>query len=142
MAESVFRQVVADRSMSDHFSIDSCGTANYHSGENPDHRCVVTLANHGIYEYSKARQVRKHDLENFDLVLAMDHSNYTDLEFLARNKDMEHVKLFRSFDPEPGDMVVPDPYYGNMDDFEKVYNMVYRTSETLLDRLIEQKKLK
>lgn len=142
MAESVFRQVVADRGMSDHFSIDSCGTANYHGGENPDHRCVATLANHGIYEYSKARQVRKQDLENFDLVLAMDHSNYTDLEFLARNKDMEHVKLFRSFDPEPGDMVVPDPYYGNMGDFEKVYNMVYRTSEALLDRLIEQKELK
>lgn len=137
MAESVFKHVVTDRGLSHRFSIESAGTANYHLGENPDHRCIKTLAHHGIDDYSKARQVKESDLVQFDLVLAMDHSNLMELEALAMGP-MEHIQLFRTFDPVPGDFAVPDPYYGELKDFEEVYDMVLRTSEALLEHLVAQ----
>jgi protein-tyrosine phosphatase len=48
------------------------------------------------------------------------------------------VRLFRSFDPlapadpEPGDLDVPDPFYGGDDGFVEVIGMVERTCRNLL----------
>lgn len=134
MAESVFRQTVKDNGLLDRFIIESAGTAGYHTGETPDYRCIQTLEKHGIDFYSRARTVGKNDLSTFDMVLAMDHANLIDLERL-KSPANENVELFRAYDPNPGDYVVPDPYYGNISDFEKVYDMVSRTSVALLEHL-------
>jgi len=134
MAESVFRQTVKDSGLLDRFSIESAGTAGYHTGEKPDYRCIQTLEKHGIDYYSRARTVRKSDLSAFDMVLAMDHSNLLDLESLQEG-DNQRIELFRTYDPTPGDYVVPDPYYGTISDFENVYDMVSRTSIALLEHL-------
>ena len=39
-AEVVFRKMVADRNLNEHFAIDSAGTAGYHVGAKPDERSV------------------------------------------------------------------------------------------------------
>lgn len=41
MAEAVFAHKVHQHALEEHFGvIDSCGTADYHEGEEPDMRCV------------------------------------------------------------------------------------------------------
>ncbi len=84
----------------------------------------------------RGRQLGRPDLDYYDVVLAMDRDVLHDT--LALDPDGDHgrrVRLFREFDPEPGDYQVPDPYYGGDRGFEDVYDMVERTSEALLDEL-------
>ncbi|HJO00711.1 MAG TPA: low molecular weight phosphotyrosine protein phosphatase, partial [Nitrospinaceae bacterium] len=84
---------------------------------------------------SRARQFQRKDFSRFDLVLAMDESNLSNLEEIApRNLPEGKLMLFRSFDPESNDdLNVPDPYYGGAKGFEAVYQMVERTCPPLLD---------
>jgi protein-tyrosine phosphatase len=50
-------------------------------------------------------------------------------------RNTHKVKLFREFDPTPGDGEVPDPYYGGQQGFEDVYQMCLRTSAAILNQL-------
>lgn len=43
--------------------------------------------------------------------------------------------LLREFDPNPGDTQVPDPYFGDADGFDRVYDMVFRSCSALLTYL-------
>jgi len=46
--------------------------------------------------------------------------------------------LLRNFDPQPEYSKVPDPYYGGMDGFQNVFDVLKRSSESLLDKLEER----
>jgi protein-tyrosine phosphatase len=48
------------------------------------------------------------------------------------------LRMFREFDPEgnAGDEV-PDPWYGGQDGFDLVYDIVHRTSGSLLEAFDE-----
>jgi low molecular weight phosphotyrosine protein phosphatase len=75
MAEGAFRDTVAKLGHAGRFAkIDSCGTAGYHSGEQPDSRTVETLRKNGISINHRARQVQPQDFYEFDYILAMDAS--------------------------------------------------------------------
>jgi protein-tyrosine phosphatase len=102
----------------------------------------MVAAKNGISLEHVARQVCDDDFERFDLLLAMDQRNESDLIDLGAPR--EKVRLFRSFDITLADAVshsdkhlleVPDPYYGGHDGFDKVYAMLWRASEGLLDSL-------
>jgi protein-tyrosine-phosphatase len=136
MAESVFRDKVNKTGLSHKFQIDSAGTAGYHIGEWPDNRTIATLNGHGIDEYSKARQLKSVDIESYDYILAMDHSNYSDILMLKGANSKAKIKMFRDYDDIKDDLIVPDPYYGSMSDFKKVYDIVERCSNNFLDAII------
>lgn len=73
-------------------------------------------------------------------MVAMDRQNLNDLRALVRaHAGDANIRLLREFDPEPGDRQVPDPYYGGSDGFDRVYTMVLRSCEALLDHLEEER---
>jgi protein-tyrosine phosphatase len=43
----------------------------------------------------------------------------------------------REYDSAPGDGEVPDPYYGGIDGFQNVFDIVKRSCDSLLDELEE-----
>lgn len=134
LAEGVFRHW-ADRSgRSGDFEPDSAGTAAYHEGELPDDRSRKIAISHGIRLTHRARQVKGEDFDRFDLILAMDRDNLSHLQFMAPHPGLrEKIRLFRDFDPLPGDGEVPDPYYGGLDGFRLVFEMSLRVSQRLLE---------
>jgi len=140
LAEGVFRSAVEERGLSGRFLIDSAGTGAWHVGEPPDRRMVETALRHGVsLNGQSARQVERADLEAFDHIFVMDRDNLHDMLYLDENEiHGGKIRLFREVDPEPGDYQVPDPYYGGGDGFERVYDIVERTSRELLMRLIEE----
>ncbi len=132
LAEGVFRQLCADAGQA--VEIDSAGTGAYHVGEAPDRRMRQVARTHGIdIDNLRGRQVSRDDFRTFDLILAMDRSNLRNLEAMAPAGSHADVRLFRSFDPTPGDGDVPDPYYAG--GFDVVYTLVERTSRALLAHL-------
>lgn len=135
-AEGVMQHLVTKAGLQSYFYIDSAGTASYHIGELPDSKSREVAAQHNVVLRSRARQFRAEDLGEFDLILAMDHENYSDILALDRkNAFSGKVALLRSFDPYPSHMAVPDPYYGGLEGFEKVYDIIRRSCNELLEVL-------
>jgi protein-tyrosine phosphatase len=135
-AEGVMRHLLVAEGLADAVELESAGTGDWHVGHAPDHRSTSTAAGRGIELAGEARQVAAADFEAFDLILAMDRSNYDDLLALAPDEEArEHVHLLREYDPEAvaaGELEVPDPYYGGVDGFEDVLDVVTRACEGLL----------
>jgi protein-tyrosine phosphatase len=139
-AEGAFRKEVAKRNLSEQFIIDSAGTAAYHVGEFPHSMTRKVASEHGISLTHHARQFSITDFRNFDYILAMDQTNYSDIISLAQDiEDRKKVFLFREFDPLAGkERDVPDPYFsGKKEGFEEVHSIVSRTSERLLDWMLQ-----
>lgn len=140
LAKAVFRDKVRDAGLEDHFEIISSGTAGYHVGQTADDRMRKTAKRNGLsLEDHRASQFEADDLANFDHIFVMDRSNLNDVLGLDAGNDYENkVRLFREFDPQPGDYEVPDPYHGGRKGFERVFDIVDRTSEVLLERLVDE----
>lgn len=138
LAENLFLQKVAVAGLAEQFSADSAGVIGYHVGEHPERRMRAVAARHGLNYDGQARQFERHDFERFDLILAMDQDNLADLQKLAHTPEQRaKLHLLREFDPqgEPGDDEVPDPYYGNIESFERAYEIIERSVEGLLKKL-------
>ncbi|GLR16889.1 low molecular weight protein-tyrosine-phosphatase [Portibacter lacus] len=112
--------------------VDSAGTSNYHIGERPDLRSIEIARKYNIdISNQRARQFSREDFAKFDLILAMDSSNYQNILKLARSEaDKEKVKLILNY-AQPGlNMAVPDPYYDG--GFEKVYQLLNEALDNLV----------
>lgn len=139
LAENLFLYKVAAAGLAERFSADSAGVYGYHTGEHPDPRMRAVAARHGLRYDGQARQFERRDFDRFDLILAMDQDNLADLQALARNPEQRaKLHLLREFDPESeaGDEV-PDPYYGNIEGFERVYKIIEKSVDGLLSKLVD-----
>ena len=138
-AEGVFQHLVNERGLHPYFYIDSAGTSAWHIGEPANSKSRQMANKHGVKLNSRARKFEPADLEEFDLILAMDRENLQNIRQLdTQNRFSDKIKLMRDYDPQPGDDEVPDPYYGGMDGFQHVFDVVHRSCAALLDELEEQ----
>ena len=139
LAEGLFQQKVVRAGLAGDVVVDSAGTGGWHVGAPPDRRMTATAARHGIdLSTLQGRQLERADLDDYDHVFVMDKSNLHDTLALDPNGDHgTRVRLFREFDPDPGDYQVPDPYYGGDQGFETVYAIADRTTTAILSRLAE-----
>ena len=137
LAEAVFERLAAEAGLGAQFEVESSGTTAYHVGQAADERMRSVAASHGVRIQNRSKQLTAADLEEYDLILAMDRSNLREIGYIAESRGvLDKVKLFREFDPKGGpDAEVPDPYYGGRAGFERVYEMVDRTSHRLLNEL-------
>ncbi|MCC7391137.1 low molecular weight phosphotyrosine protein phosphatase [Candidatus Sumerlaeota bacterium] len=137
-AEGVFRSIVERRGLADRFHIDSAGTIGAHEGEGADRRMLAAAMSRGYnLESCIARKVQPRDLDEYDLILAMDRDNLFHLHSLDRGGRHEHkIKLLCDYDPDGQFREVPDPYYGGPEGFNKVLDIVEKASERLLDDLM------
>jgi protein-tyrosine phosphatase len=135
-AHAVFRKQVEQAGFANKISIDSAGTHAYHVGNLPDQRSMATASERGIdMSDLRARKVDFVDFTELDYVLAMDGDNLAILHQMAPADLKPKIKLFMTFAPETGHDYVPDPYYGGVQGFNQVFDMVERASEGLLSYL-------
>jgi low molecular weight protein-tyrosine phosphatase len=134
-AEGVTRRLVEDAGLD--IEIDSAGTGAWHAGEPPDRRAALAARRRGITLDGAARQVTPDDFRRFDLLIALDRANLSELLAIAPDEQAaEKVRLLREFDPGAGgDLDVPDPYYGGDRGFETVLDMVEAACRGLIDEL-------
>jgi len=139
MAEGLFRRELQRRGLDGLVEVDSAGTGHWHVGEPPDPRARRAIAKRGVdISHLRGRQVSRHDLDEFDLILAMDAENLSDLLALAEERHMDRIRLFLDFAPEAGMREVPDPYFGEEDGFELVLNLLQAAAKGLADHVEEE----
>ena len=139
LAEGIFAHLVSQANLSGKYTIDSAGTSSYHVGAAPDKRMIKTSQKNGIELNSFARKVEVSDFDNFDLILAMDRSNFNHLEQFAlkNNKRTDNIQLMRMYDENPDDFNVPDPYFGGQKGFDNVFDIIHRSCVNMLHQLEE-----
>ncbi len=118
LAEAIAREYIKKNSLD--IVVDSAGTGSWHIGEAPCENSIKVAKKHGIdISMLRARQVTKQDFERFELIVALDSSNYADLKAMGASN---LVKLGEyGYNGED----VPDPYFFNgFEGFEKVFTMI------------------
>ena len=135
-AEAIFSKLVSDSGRSEQIVAGSAGTHGYHIGEPPDPRARDAAAARG-YDLSplRARKLEPGDFERFDLLVAMDREHLSALTRLAHPSQAHKLRLMMSFARNFGEKDVPDPYYGDSQDFERVLDMLEDASIGLLEWL-------
>jgi protein-tyrosine phosphatase len=147
-AEGVMRALVSDGGLEGSIEVESAGTGGWHVGSPPDARAAEAARARGVALGGTARQVRAQDFDDFNLLLAMDSENLRALQRLAPGEqERAKVRLLREFDPASAppsgakagaeDLDVPDPYYGGVDGFDEVFELVQAACAGLLAQLRE-----
>jgi protein-tyrosine phosphatase len=142
LAEAIFKDKISKRGLNHLVEADSCGTANYHVGDSPDHRTIANARKNGIIIDHVGQQLREEHLTDYDFILAMDASNYQNI--LRLNGSAMHKKkisLMRSFDATRDDDAVPDPYYGDERDFQRVFEILDGSVDSFI-QFLEQANFK
>ena len=132
LAEGILRSKLSEK-----FIVDSAGTGGWHAGELPDKRSISIARLKGLdISNQRARQFKVSDFTTFDHIFVMDNTNYKEVIALAPNEATKSkVKLILNeiFPNDNND--VPDPYYGGIDGFENVYNMLDQACEEIARKL-------
>jgi protein-tyrosine phosphatase len=138
MAGIVFAQLAADAGMADRFQVESAGTGDWHVGEPADERTIAALAARG-YDGSRhrARQFDPDRFPDLDLVVALDRSHERVLRSWAPTMDdaAKVTLLLRYDDAWPQQTDVPDPYYADRHEFDRVLSTVERACRALFRQL-------
>jgi len=133
-AENIMNYLIEKKGLTEKFECDSAGTSRYHIGASPDKRMQLAGKKRGIELKGKARQIEDFDLEYYDLILAMDKSNYADILRLDRTgKYKDKIKLMCDFTTKFKDKEVPDPYYGGESGFDYVIDLLLDSCQGLLE---------
>lgn len=138
MAHGIFQQLVDEAGLSDEIQVDSAGTASYHIGELPDKRARQTCEERGVKLTHRARAFVADDFHRFDFILAMDKQNLLNIQNLEPANHQATVRLMRAYDLNFPNADVPDPYYGELDGFVEVYEMLERSCEVLMQEVRKQ----
>lgn len=127
--------------------IDSAGTSNYHPNKAPDLRSQQHALKRG-YDLSalRARQLQLEDFTQFDLILAMDFENLSQIQALQQQA-LQHyavktlrakVALMSAQDAAYQDQPLADPYYGGLQGFEQVLDQCESNSRAWVAYLQQQ----
>ncbi|OIU81387.1 low molecular weight protein-tyrosine-phosphatase [Acinetobacter sp. AR2-3] len=137
-AEVVLRHYCDEQQLN--IVIDSAGTSNYHPGKAPDLRSQKHALKRG-YDLSalRARQLIPHDFIDYDLILAMDLENLSNIQNIQRLAETQfgHVRarvaLMSEHDQIYPKQALPDPYYGEADGFERVLDQCESSSQAWIE---------
>lgn len=134
MAEGILRQKLENKNLP--WKVDSAGTSDYHIGQSPEVRAVSTLKKQNIdISNLQGRQLTTKDFDEFDAIYVMDQSNYENAIRLARNKsDLEKVVLIMNMVYPKQNISVPDPYFGGIAGFDKVFEMLNLACDKIIEK--------
>lgn len=125
-AEAIFRNIVRSNNREPAvWNIDSAGIGSWHVGELPDRRMRVHANNRGIAMEHRCRQVKPSDFDDFDLIVAMDSSNISDLKDIAPSPEAQKkIVPMARYLKNYNDDHIPDPYYSGAEGFEHVLDLL------------------
>ena len=132
LAEGILKHKIREKGLD--WYVDSAGTGGWHAGELPDRRSIKVAQKFGIdITDQRARQFKTADLDNFDVILAMDDANLKDLKYYAKHHEQkEKIQLIMNFARPQSDEEVPDPYYDNR--FQLVYDLLDEACDAVIEK--------
>ncbi|MCX6279054.1 MAG: low molecular weight phosphotyrosine protein phosphatase [Bacteroidetes bacterium] len=117
--------------------VDSCGFESFHVGDKPDSRAIAVSKKRGIdISGHRARLFRDRDFEEFDMIFVMDSTHHKNVMKRSRNSDDQlKVDYFLNVLQPGQNLDVPDPWYHDLNAFEKVYAQLDEACEAFVKRV-------
>ena len=139
MAEEVLRQKAVKQGLADLLFVASAATHDFNAGESIDFHAQKHAMRRG-YDLSglTAKLLQPADFERFDLILAMEESNLLLLRLSCPPRFQHKLHYFTQYCSEPVSQDVPDPFYGQPDDFEQVLDVIEDGCEGVLGAVREK----
>lgn len=139
-AEGIMQKIVDSNNDGANFFIDSAGTGRYHLGDLPDNRMRIHARKRGYDLTHRCRQITSSDFYDFDLIVAMDESNISNLRAIAPSTETQNkiVRMAEFVDPSFHYDHIPDPYYEGSQGFELVLDLLESGCERLYRNLTEK----
>ena len=133
LAEGILAAKAAEKGLD--WEVDSAGTGNWHEDSLPDYRSIAVAKKYGIdLTNQRARQLQSTDLQDFDLIFAMDSSNFSNIKKMAKNEtQIRKIHLIRNLVKPNESLSVPDPYFDD-NGFEEVYWMLDEACDKILEK--------
>jgi len=124
-AAAVLRRYLKRRGVEDRFEIASAGTHDYHAGKAPFPTAVEVARARGIdIGDHVARRISPGDFDRYDFILAMDRMNLASLRSIAPTRSKQKIELLLEYGDKYHGFEVPDPYGGEVKDFELALDMI------------------
>ena len=126
-AEAIFIDLIKKKGLINNFIVDSAGTGSWHVGKKADNRMRIAAKRRDFNITSIARQINRKDFENFNYILAMDKSNFYNINDLKNRNafsDFAKIKTIQDFRTDFKEQEVPDPYFGGDDGFNYVLDIL------------------
>ncbi len=132
LAEGIAKNYIKEKNLD--LIIESAGTGHWHIGEKPCENSIKVAKLNGVdISNQKARQVKKEDFKNFDLIVGLDDSNISNLKNLGCKNPLKLGSF--GFDGE----CVPDPYFfDGFEGFDKVFEMIDICVKNLIDEKVKR----
>ncbi len=132
-AHGVFRDKLRAHGLEHLVKVDSAGTHSYHRGEPPDPRSQRHAAARG-YDLSdlRSRPLHEDDFKRFDLILVMDWDNLALTQQRCPKPEEHKIRRLSEFSQRHNSTVIPDPYSGGTDGFERVLDLIEDACDGLL----------
>lgn len=134
-AEAIMCSLVEKAGKTSAFEIDSAGTSSFNKGKPADARSIKHAEKRGYSLTSISRPIKPSDFEYFDYIVAMDDDNVQDLHSIAKGKHTDKILKMVDFLSEYTDTKVPDPYYGDANDFEYALDLLEDACDGLFKHL-------
>lgn len=134
MAQMVTLHLAEQAGLARNIQVDSAGTHAGRGSERPDPRAQTVLSGRGYpIGKSRSRQVTERDFGHYDLILAMDQTNLNDLRLICPTDHTHKLRLFLEHAHDVDVRDVPDPYYGNVQGFERVLDLCEAGARSLVE---------
>lgn len=129
LAQGIAQRIIDEEGLD--IKVDSAGTGDWHIGEAPCENSIKVAAINGVdISLQKGRQVKHTDFQVFDLIVALDQSNYENLKKMGA-KNLIKLGHFGHLNAD-----VPDPYFfEGFEGFDKVFSMI----ESCVTLLLKEK---
>ncbi len=135
-AHGIFEQLLVRHQLQSAFAVDSAAISDYHTGEAPDPRTQKIALARGIdLSAQRARQIRVRDFYEFHFIVAMDSGHLEELQAMAPDDGIATVMRLLDVCDAIAHKDVPDPYYGQLNGFERVFDICEAGCNALLQRL-------
>jgi protein-tyrosine phosphatase len=136
IAQGILEKKISEKNLD--WYVDSAGTSGWHDGEPPDARAISAAHRQGTdISTQVSRKITPHDIRHFDLILAMDSSNYQDILRLCRDQiEKDKVHLIMNFDSPGQNKAVPDPYYDGR--FDEVYALLDKCMDSVIESVLQK----
>ena len=126
-AEAIFIDLLEKKGLTHGFIVESAGTGRWHIGKKADSRMRIAAERRNIKILSRARQITREDFEKFNYIVAMDDSNFRNIQDLKNRTsatDFSSIKKIQNFRSVFNEQEVPDPYFGGDEGFDNVLDIL------------------
>ncbi len=134
LAQGILEDLVAKHNLN--WQVDSAGTNGYHVGEAPHNLSIKVAKENGIdISKQRCRKFTKNDMQAFDKIYVMDNENYVAVKTIAgQTFNAQKVELILNEINANTNQEVPDPWYGNVDGYYRVFDMLQQACERIVEK--------